>query len=363
MDTNFERVRRTLLRQGQTDRVPLFELSIHNQIKAHILGAPVRSLQDEVTFWQVAGYDFVSVRAGVRSIVRCLNPAVKEWQLARKGRTHGMASGWVSKESSLIANRDDFANFPFPKAEDLGGDDGSTPLEEFLRSICAHLPADMKIIVQLGYVFMGTWQIMGFENFAYMLADDPEFVQMVVDRLAASQMAVLETLLDYDCVGAIWMPDDMAYNSGPMVSPAVLRRYVFPWYRKMVERCHQANLPVGIHSDGDLNRLLPDLVACGFDCIHPLEPPYNDIVAIKKQWGEHIAVAGNIDLKNTLCAGTPEMVEEEVRARAAELAPGGGWLVGSSNSIPDFVPIENYKALLAASLKYGRCPPPDTQAR
>lgn len=356
MDTSFERVRRTLLRQGQTDRVPLFELSIHNTIKAKILGAPVRSMQDEVNFWRVAGYDFVSIRAGVRSVVRQLNPAVKKWQLARKGRPEHQDSGWVSKESSLIATREDFADFPFPKPEELGGDDGSTPLEEYLRSICAHLPAEMKLIVQLGYVFMGTWQIMGFENFAYMLADDPEFVQMVVDRLASSQMAVLETLLDYDCVGAIWMPDDMAYNSGPMVSPAVLRRYVFPWYQRMVERCHQANLPVGLHSDGDLNRLLPDLVACGFDCIHPFEPPYNDIVAVKKQWGDYIAVAGNIDLKNTLCAGTPEMVEEEVRARAAELAPGGGWLVGSSNSIPDFVPIENYKALLAASLKYGRYP-------
>mgnify|MGYP000569066635 CR=1 FL=1 len=75
--------------------------------------------------------------------------------------------------------------------------------------------------------------------------------------------------------------------------------------------------------------------------------------------GEITDVAlSNIDLKNTLCAGTPETVDDEVRARAAELAVGGGWLVGSSNSIPDFVPIENYKALLAASLKYGRYPSP-----
>jgi uroporphyrinogen decarboxylase len=80
----------------------------------------------------------------------------------------------------------------------------------------------------------------------------------------------------------------------------------------------------------------------------------NDIVAIKKKWGHRIAVCGNIDLKATLCNGTPETVDAEVRAKAAALKPGGGWLVGSSNSIPDFVPIENYQALLNASLKYGR---------
>ena len=76
-DTSFERVERALLRQGEGDRVPLFELSIHRDIKAQILGRTISSAQDEVDFWASAGYDFVSVRAGVRSIVRGLNRAVK----------------------------------------------------------------------------------------------------------------------------------------------------------------------------------------------------------------------------------------------------------------------------------------------
>lgn len=354
VNTSFERVKRALLRRGEGDRVPLFELSIHRDIKTQILGRAIGGMQDEVDFWVNAGYDFISVRAGVRSLVRGLNPAVKTWQQARAGNAQQRDTGWVSEESSLIINREDYYDFPWPKAEELGGDDGRTPLGEFLDSICQCLPADMKLIVQLGYVFMGTWQVMGFENFAYKLADDPDFVQMIIEKLAESQMAVLEALLQYDCVGAVWMPDDLAYNSGPIISPQAYRRFIFPWYVRMVERCHQAGLPVGLHSDGDLNPLLPDLVACGFDCIHPFEPPLNDIVAIKRTWGSHIAVAGNIDLKDTLCNGTPQRVEAEVRVRASDLAPGGGWLVGSSNSIPDFVPIENYRALLDASLRYGK---------
>jgi len=55
-------------------------------------------------------------------------------------------------------------------------------------------------------------------------------------------------------------------------------------------------------------------------------------------------------LKATLCDGSPADVEAEVERMAAALAPGGGWLLGSSNSIPDFVPVENYRALLAAGL-------------
>lgn len=351
-DTNFQRMRRAMLRQGEGDRVPLFEISIHQAMKAKILGRPILKLQDEVEFWREAGYDFVCIRSGVRSVVRGLHPAVKEWLRAKYGESR--SGTWVNEDSGLIRTRQDFHEFPWPRPDELGGYNDYVSLDEYLQTMSHCLPPDMKLIVQLGYLFMGAWQIMGFENFCIQLTDDPEFVQAVIDRLAVNQLTVLETLLQHDCVGAIWMPDDLCYNSGPVVAPRQYRKYIYPWYVRLIERCHQANLPVGLHSDGDLARLLPDLVECGFDAIHPFEPPLNDIVEVKKRWGHRIAVCGNIDLKTTLIEGAPETVEAEVRDKAAQLAPGGGWLVGSSNSIPDFVPIENYRALLDSSLKYGR---------
>jgi uroporphyrinogen decarboxylase len=362
---DFNRVRRAMLRQGEGDRVPLFELSVDRGLKAAILGRPLHSLQDEVDFWHVAGYDFVSARAGVRSVVRGYHPVVRDWR-AMRGLARG-AGGWVAEEAALIHDRRDFEAFPWPAPADLGGYPDYENLDGYLAALAGLLPAGMKLLVQLGYVFMGAWQLLGFENYCLKLADDPGLVGAVHDWLGASQLAVLEVLLQHDCVGAIWLPDDLAYNTGPMVAPRVYRAYVYPWYVRLVDRCHQAGIPVGLHSDGDLGRLLPDLVACGFDALHPFEPPMNDIVAVKRQWGQRIAVAGGIDLKETLCKGTPADVEAAVRARVASLAPGGGWLLGSSNSIPDFVPLENYRALLSASLEYGRYaniqyPVPDTRS-
>lgn len=351
-DTDWGRVRRALLRQGEGDRVPLFEISIDKKIRSQFLGRPVKSARDEVEFWRTAGYDFVSVRAGVRSVVRGLHPVVKEWRLSRGQVVED--TGWVNEGTGIVSTREEWENFPFPKPEDLGGYNDYASLEDYLTELRKVLPADMKLLVQLGYVFMGTWQFLGFETFAYALADDPEFVKSVFDKLAESQYAVMEILLQHEIVGAIWMNDDMAFNSGAMVHPRVYRQYVFPWYKRMVERCHQANIPVGLHSDGDLHELLPDLIECGFDGMHPFEPPLMDIVEIKRKWGHRIAVAGNIDLKTTLHHGTPAEVEAEVRDKAKELKPGGGWLVGSSNSVPDFVPFENYLAMREASLKYGR---------
>jgi uroporphyrinogen decarboxylase len=350
--TNFERVHRAMLRQGEGDRVPLFEMSVHKDLKAAILGRPIESLQDEVDFWRAAGYDFVCVRAGVRSVVRGYHPVVKAWR-AERGEARE-ASGWVAEDGTLVHDRRDFEAFPWPESEGLGGYPHYEDLDEYLSRLARLLPSDMKLLVQLGYVFMGAWQLLGFENYCLKLADDPDLVRDVHDWLGSSQLAVLEMLLQHDCVGTVWLPDDLCYNSGPVASPRVYRKYVYPWYVKIIERCHQAGIPVGLHSDGDLNRLLPDLVACGFDAIHPFEPPINDIVAVKDRWGERIAVAGGIDLKETLCNGTPVDVEAEVRDRVAALAPGGGWLLGSSNSIPDFVPVENYRALLASGLEYGQ---------
>ena len=355
MDTShvpsFERIRQAMFRQGEIDRVPLFEMSVHGRHKAAILGRPVSSLQDEVDFWQTAGYDFVSTRAGVRSVVRGYHPAVREWRAAR-GEARG-AGGWVAEEAAFIHDRRDFEAFPWPRPEEMGGYPDYEDLDGYLAALADLLPAGMKLLVQLGYVFMGAWQILGFENYGLKLADDPDLVRDVHDWLGASQLAVLEMLLQHECVGTVWLPDDLCYNSGPMVAPRVYRRYVYPWYVRIVERCHHAAVPVGLHSDGDLTRLLPDLVDYGFDAIHPFEPPMNDIVAVKRQWGHRIAVAGGIDLKKTLCDGTPADVEAAVERMAAALAPGGGWLLGSSNSIPDFVPVENYQALLAAGLRYG----------
>lgn len=352
--TNFGRVRRAMLRQGEGDRAPLFELSIHRDIQAAILGRPINSVQDEVDFWRQAGYDFVSMRAGVRSVVRGFHPLVKAWRPSQdRVSSAPTVAGWAIEETGIIRNREDFAAFPWPEADEFGGYNDYVDMDTYLDAMSSCLPSDMRLLVQLGYLFMGAWQLMGFENFCFKIKKDPQLVKDVIDQLAQSQLEVLEILLAYDMVGTIWMPDDLCYNSGPLMAPKLYRDLIFPWYRKIVDRCHQAGLPVGLHSDGDLTALLPDLVDCGFDAIHPFEPPMNDIVAVKRRWGDRIAVAGNIDLKRTLCEGTPEDVEAEVRAKAAVLAPGGGWLLGSSNSIPDFVPLENYRALLTASLRYG----------
>jgi uroporphyrinogen decarboxylase len=119
---------------------------------------------------------------------------------------------------------------------------------------------------------------------------------------------------------------------------------------------HAKEKLVVYHSDGALQAVMEDIIACGFDGLNPLEPKAMDINEIKARYGSRISLLGNIDLGYTLTRGTPEEVREEVRQRICDLAPGGGYAVASSNSIPEYVPLANYNALREATMEFGRYP-------
>ena len=110
------------------------------------------------------------------------------------------------------------------------------------------------------------------------------------------------------------------------------------------------------HSDGDLTAVMDDLLDVGINALHPIEPKAMDIYEMKKKYAGRLALVGNIDLGSTLVTGTPDEVRQDVRRHIKELAPGGGYCVSSSNTIPNYVPLENYRAMLEATFEYGRYP-------
>lgn len=109
-------------------------------------------------------------------------------------------------------------------------------------------------------------------------------------------------------------------------------------------------------SYGRLYDVLDDLVECGFRAIHPCEQASMDIEAVKRKYFGRLCVCGNIDLDSTLTMGTPEEVIAEVKMRLRTVAPGGGYCCGASNSVPEYVPYENYLAMIETVKKYGTYP-------
>jgi uroporphyrinogen decarboxylase len=345
---NFERYL-TAIRRQEPDRVPNAELGIDPEVKDALLGRPVKSLKDEIDFFLAAGYDFLLVDTDLYAAPQIqqaiLNP---HENTATTYSAHRQDRGWATGAAKAITSWKDVEQFPWPKASELD----YTIYDEVKRQ----MPDGMQAVTTFGHLFTSAWQLMGFENFCVALIEDPDLVQNIIDRLGGETMLLLENVLAHDCVGAICIQDDIAYTSGPMISPRLLRKIFFPWLKRVADIAHAYNRPLLFHSDGDVSKVMEDIVAAGVDLLHPIEPKCMDIVAIKKAYGDRLALMGNVDLGYTLTRGTPDEVRQEVKHLIENVAPGGGYLLSSANSITNYVPLENYKAMLDATREFGRYP-------
>jgi uroporphyrinogen decarboxylase len=346
---DFERVRTVLMRTGEPDRVPLGDISVHPLLKEKLLGRVVRDLEDEVAFWHKAGFDYVPIEQGLQ-----LTPLIKRQSMHQieanyaADTTETTERSWATEGKGLITTLEELEAVEWPDPDALD-------YSRFER-IGAILPPNMKVVAVLGKVFTCVWWLMGLEGLSMALVDDPGLVARLFEKVGEFQYRVFENMLQFDCVGLVWHADDIAFSTQLMVNPRILREYVFPWYKEMNRVTHQRGRLAVYHSDGAVQQVLQDIIACGFDGLNPIEPKAMDINEIKRQYGSRISILGNIDLIYTLTRGTPEEVREEVRQRIRELAPGGGYAVASANSIPEYVPFANFNAMREAVFEYGKYP-------
>lgn len=337
---DFERVR-TALTGGCPDRVPSVELGVDLPVREAILGRPIRSVKDDIEFWYKAGYDYNLMRIKGRVPPDSRDDAA---YIAKYGRNpEHVAYG----NTCYIGSWEDFEEYPWQTSEDYD----YSQVEEAAQ----YLPEGMKTIVNIGPFFSGMWRIMSLEEFSIALFDEPELVKAIADKIGEGYIEITERLMTYPHVQAIWMGDDLAYAESLMVAPWVYRDFIFPWEKKIGDICRANGRLFIRHSDGKLDEILEDMVDCGYHALHPFEPKAMDIVKAKKQLLGRAAVIGSVEV-DLLSRGTPEEVSAEVIRLLKNVAPGGGYALSSSNSVTDYVPVENYVAMLNTLRKYGDYP-------
>ncbi|MDA0745829.1 MAG: hypothetical protein O2954_04875 [bacterium] len=156
---------------------------------------------------------------------------------------------------------------------------------------------------------------------------------------------------------AIVSGDDYAGREAPFMSPTHFREFILPYLKKSINAAHDLGVPYIKHTDGNLWPILDMMVEAGIDAIDPLEPIASmDIGRVKQKYGDRIAVIGNIDCTELLPNGSSDDVEEAVQETIAKAAPGGGYILASSNSIHPAVNPENYRTMVQAARKWGAYP-------
>jgi len=155
---------------------------------------------------------------------------------------------------------------------------------------------------------------------------------------------------------AVIFGSDLAFNTNTLMSPAQFDEFICPYLKELVDVVHDKGAKVIKHSDGNLWPILDRLVDIGFDGIHPIQPQCMELKEVKEHCGDKVCLLGNIDCIEILPSGTEEEVEEAVKQAIRDAAPGGGYIVCSSNTIHPGCRPENYIAMVKATHKYGVYP-------
>lgn len=338
--TDFGRFHAAVSRRGMPDRVPLAEVGVDIEVMESFLGTPIADLKTYVSFWEKAGYDYVLLQVRGQPLPDAVQIKITEGQL-RWTRHTGSAPTFGL---STISNEASFEAYPWIGSQDVYYQD--------VDSIRQFLPESMKLVVSHGPIFQSVFRMMGLESMSVAAVENPALIEAIADKVGQLSVSIIRNLAQRDWVGGIWFGDDMAYTHGLFVSPDFLRRYVFPFYRQMGDLCRQYEKLFILHSDGDLTQVFEDLIGCGYQAVHPNEPSSVDILELKRRWGDRLAFIGNIDM-DLLVRGTPEQIIDATKYLIDNVAPGGGFALGSGNSIANYIPLENYKAMLETAAEYG----------
>ncbi len=148
--------------------------------------------------------------------------------------------------------------------------------------------------------------------------------------------------------------DDFAWKNGLFIPPKLFKEIWFPRAERIIAPALNAGIPVIFHSDGKIDDAVEWLIDIGIEAITPMDPYGIDYRDYKQRFGDRLCLFGNIDVEFPLVHGTPEDIEKDVIEHAEVLKPGGRWVCGSSHSITNFVPHENFIALVNAAHRHGQ---------
>jgi uroporphyrinogen decarboxylase len=344
--TKRERVGITL-NHREPDRVPAGEISIEAGFANKLLGATFpddyqhherdRRVRERLDIDYVNMGDWPIYDLGVDERGYRLYRSAYGDQYAMAGRSRHMVR-------PLVASMEDARSYQAPDPRQIKG--------EMVRAFAAD--RDMFVFGQIGGPVTILDEALGMEDYMIAALENTSEIQFLSEAVMTFEAEKAKLLLDAGA-DAILVGDDIAFNAGPFLPPKVMRQVVYPLYRWLItEIKRHRDVRVLLHSDGQLTSVLDDIVSCGFEGLHSLQPSAGmDIAEIKRRYGKVLALIGNIDLDYVMTMAPPSEVEEVVKKTIDAAAPGGGFILSTCNALIDSVPPANALAMYETAHRYG----------
>jgi uroporphyrinogen decarboxylase len=224
---------------------------------------------------------------------------------------------------------------------------------KMFEALAELVPDGMKIIGGAsGGPFEHASFLMGLEPLSMAMYDDPIFVERFFEKIGKTLVEIAARLVKMDKIGIYRFGDDLGYKTATMLSTKQLRKYVFPWSKKVVEVVHQAGKPFLLHSCGQLEKIMDDLIDdVKIDAKHSYEDVIMPVTEVKRRWGDRVAIMGGIDV-DFMCRHAPAEIMEHTKRVMEVCSKGGGYAIGTGNTVANYIPVENYLAMLKAAADF-----------
>ena len=267
---------------------------------------------------------------------------------------------YVNHEGILMRERRDnprssmpqFVRFPVETREDfrrfwrerMQPDLAARLGPDWREKLAAYRERDFPLVIiadRWGGFFGPLRNLLGVEKLCMMFYDDAAFVEEMMDADADFLIQMMDQILDYTDVDTFGFWEDMAYKTGPLIGPGLVRRYMLPRYRRVVDFLRSRGVEfITLDSDGDVSSLIPIWLDAGINILYPFEVQCGmDVVEVRREYGRDLRMWYGIN-KRAVAKG-PEAIDSEL-ARVAPLVRDGGYVPGTDHSLPPDVSFGNY---------------------
>jgi len=321
-------------------RLPLYEHGIDPRVMEKITGQKFYHLWNGALdekreyhrqfnrFHLAMGYDVVPFERGLCSLVQ---------------GGHGLTGA----KPGIVRNRAEFERYPW----DTGLERYWAQWDDDFSLMAEQLPPGMKAIGGVGNgIFEMAQDFAGYEGLCMMRVDAPGLYAELFRAIGDMSLAVWATFLERyaDDFAVCRFGDDLGYKASTMLPPADIRAHIVPQYRRIVDLVHTHGKPFLLHSCGNIFSVMDDMIGTvGIDAKHSNEDEIAPFSEWVDRYGDRIGNFGGIDM-DQLCRLGPDEVERSVRAIIERVEGHGGIAISSGNSIPIYVPVENYLAMVRA---------------
>jgi uroporphyrinogen decarboxylase len=258
------------------------------------------------------------------------------------GAGHDTSEEGYFIRTSPLANSKNLDMFTWPDPQQVDLMDGAKrTIEQYGQ--------EYFIAPNLGFaLFERAWSLRGLEQFLMDIALDCGFASELLERITEIQLVLIRRYLELGVDGG-YFGDDYGAQKGLIISPATWRQFFKPRLERLFAPFRERGLPVIMHSDGQIQKIIPDLVEIGLTALNPVQPEVLEHAWLAENYGGKLAFYGGISTQTVLPSGSPEQVREAVRACRKQLAPQGtGLLLAPSHRMMMDIPMENVEALLKA---------------